>query len=200
MIKTLLVAAAERVLNGALNLDPHFAAPLKKVQHKVLAIEIRDWQQTFALTYTGQSFMLFNNFQEQSDCHISASIATLSELKEPSQLTRLIRQEKLDLEGDLHLAQTYSQSFSNLDIDWAEHLSEYLGDAGAQQLVQQIKHVITRTKKADSILSNTTQELCQDELKVTIHPLEMTQFKAHTRELKQHAAQLEQRINQLLAR
>jgi ubiquinone biosynthesis protein UbiJ len=40
----------------------------------------------------------------------------------------------------------------------------------------------------------------QDELKVAIHPLELQQFKQHTRAIKQHAAQLEQRIEQLLNR
>ncbi|MBD1583288.1 ubiquinone biosynthesis accessory factor UbiJ [Pseudoalteromonas sp. S16_S37] len=200
MLKTLLVAAAERVLNTTLELDPSFATSLEKVQHQVLAIEIRDWQHTFALTYTGKSFMLFNNYQELADCHISASIATLSQLKDPSVLTRLIRQEELDLQGNLNVAQAYSQSFSNLDIDWPEQLSRYLGDAGAQQLAQHVKSVRSRSQQLSKILKSTTTELLQDELKVAIHPLEMTQFKAHTRELKQRTAQLEQRINQLLTR
>ncbi|NOU51202.1 ubiquinone carrier protein [Pseudoalteromonas sp. JBTF-M23] len=200
MLNTLLVAAAERLLNTALELDPSFATSLEKLQHQVLAVEIRDWQQTFALTYTGKSFMLFNNYQEQADCHISASIATLSELKDPSVLTRLIRQEALDLHGNLNVAQAYSQSFSNLDIDWPEQLSRYLGDAGAQQLMQHCQSVKSRSQQLSKVLKSTATELLQDELKVTIHPLEMAQFKAHTRELKQRTAQLEQRINQLLAR
>ncbi|CAM4058360.1 ubiquinone biosynthesis accessory factor UbiJ [Pseudoalteromonas byunsanensis] len=200
MINTLLTAAAERILNKILSLEPSLLASLGKIQHQVLAVEIRDWQQTFAITFTGHSFMLFNNYQEHVDCHISASIETLSQLKDPSQLTRLIRQGELDLEGNLHLAQAYSQIFSELDIDWAEHLSTYFGDAAAQLLVQQLRNTKQRTVHLDDVLKTTTIGLFQDELKVTIHPIEMAQFKAHTRELKQHTAVLEQRINQLLAR
>ncbi|BBN83162.1 hypothetical protein PA25_31470 [Pseudoalteromonas sp. A25] len=200
MINTLLVAAVERVLNAALKLDPSFATSLEKTRHQVLLIEIRDWQQTFALTFTGQSFMLFNNYQEHADCHISASIETLTQLKDPSVLTQLIRQEKLDLQGNLNLAQAYSQSFSSLDIDWPEQLSPYLGDAAAQQLAQHIQLACARTQHFGKVLKSTTSQLLQDELKVAVHPLEVAQFKAHTRELKQQTAQLEQRINQLLAR
>ncbi|WP_105166624.1 ubiquinone biosynthesis accessory factor UbiJ [Pseudoalteromonas sp. T1lg23B] len=200
MINTLLTAAAERILNKILSLEPSLLTSLSKIQHQVLAVEIRDWQQTFAITFTGHSFMLFNHYQEHVDCHISASIDTLSQLKDPSQLTRLIRLGELDLEGNLHLAQAYSQIFSELDIDWGEHLSMYFGDAAAQLIVQQLRHAKQRAQRVDGVLKTTTIGLFQDELKVTIHPLEMAQFKAHTRELKQHAAVLEQRINQLLAR
>ncbi|MCF6436437.1 MULTISPECIES: ubiquinone biosynthesis accessory factor UbiJ [Pseudoalteromonas] len=200
MINTLLTATAEHILNTILSLEPSVQASLSKVQHQVLAVEVRDWQQTIAVTFTGHSFMVFNNYQEHIDCHISASIDTLSQLKDPSQLTRLIRQGELDLEGNLHLAQAYSQIFSELDIDWAEHLSKYVGDGPAQLLVQQLRQAKQRTKQLDGVLKTTTAGLFQDELKVAIHPLEMAQFKAHTRELKQHAAVLEQRINQLLAR
>jgi ubiquinone biosynthesis protein UbiJ len=200
MITTLLTAGVEKVLNALLAFEPALKTALGTVQHKVLAIEIRDWQHTYALTYTGQSFIVFNYYQEQADCKISTSINTLSELKDPSQLTRLIRQEALDLDGDLHLAQKYAQVFSEPDIDWAEHLSRYLGDAVAQQLVQHVRAAKHRSKHVKQTLTNTTQGLFQDELKVTIHPLELEQFKAHTRQLKQQTAHLEQRINQLLSR
>ena len=40
--------------------------------------------------------------------------------------------------------------------------------------------------------------LCQDELAITIHPLELEQFKQKNRELKGQVAAVEQRINTLL--
>jgi ubiquinone biosynthesis protein UbiJ len=40
--------------------------------------------------------------------------------------------------------------------------------------------------------------LCQDELAITIHPLELEQFKQKNRELKGQVAAVEQRINALL--
>lgn len=200
MFGALACAIIEPILNRLLTLEPQLASALKESQNKVLAIELRDWQHTFAMTYTGQQFMLFSQYHDPADCHISASLETLAKLTNPSLLTQLIRQEQLDLDGDLHLAQNYSNAFSNLDIDWAEHLSQLIGDAPAQQLVNGFHRVYKQHHSSADTLKRTLAQLCQDELKVTIHPLELEQFKVHTRHIKNHTAQLEQRINQLLNR
>lgn len=200
MLTTLVCAAIENALNLLLDKEPSLKLALDQVKHQTLAIEIRDWHTTYALTYTGQQFMLFNNYQEQAECKISAHLETLPELKDPSVMTQLIRQDKLDLEGDLHLAQAYSGAFAKLDIDWAEHLSAYIGDAPAQLIFEKSQQTQACLSRNAITFAGTFTQLMQDELKVAIHPLELQQFKQHTRAIKQHAAQLEQRIEQLLNR
>jgi ubiquinone biosynthesis protein UbiJ len=200
MLTTLVCAAIENALNLLLDKEPSLKLALDQVKHQTLAIEIRDCHTTYALTYTGQQFMLFNNYQEQAECRISALLETLPELKDPSVMTQLIRQDKLDLEGDLHLAQAYSGAFAKLDIDWAEHLSAYIGDAPAQLIVEKGQQTKACLSHSATTFAGTFTQLMQDELKVAIHPLELQQFKQHTRAIKQHAAQLEQRIEQLLNR
>lgn len=200
MLTTLACAAIEHALNVLLDKEPSLKLALEKVKHQTLAVEIRDWHTTYALTFTGLQFMLFNNYQEQAECKISAHLETLPELKDPSVMTQLIRQDKLDLEGDLHLAQAYSGAFAKLDIDWAEHLSVYIGDAPAQLLFEKGQHTKACVTQTAKTFAATFTQLMQDELKVAIHPLELEQFKQHTRAIKQHTAQLEQRIDQLLNR
>lgn len=200
MIEVIACAALEAALNRLLSFEPQLDAELHTNKHKVLCVELRDWQQSIALTYTGKQFMLFNQYTDPADCKISANVDTLMQLSNPSVLTHLIRQDKLDLDGDLQLAQSYSNAFSNLDINWAEHLSRYLGDAPAQQIANCFQNAKVHHVSVSKTLQNTLSQLCQDELKVTIHPLELEQFKMHTRHVKNHTAQLEQRIHSLLNR
>ena len=47
-------------------------------------------------------------------------------------------------------------------------------------------------------LEKTLTTLCQDELAVTIHPLELAEFKQQNRQLKSQVSQLEMRVNALL--
>ncbi|MBB1292424.1 SCP2 domain-containing protein [Pseudoalteromonas sp. SR41-4] len=198
MLNNFMVALVERVLNTALKLDPTLSDRLSSISQQRLLIDIRDWQQQFLVVFTGQQLHLYNTTETQYDCMISADINTLMALKNPAMLTQLIRQDKLDLQGDLNIAQGFSNAFAALNIDWPEHLSDYLGDAAAQQLWKLVKQTQQQSQKANKKLSTTLTTLCQDELKVTIHPLELEQFKQHTRQLKAHVAQLELRINQLL--
>lgn len=199
MLPNFVLSLIERVLNKVLQLDASLINSLCGVAHKPLKVEIRDWQQHIILTFDGKLLHLYSASKEDAaDCMISADINTLMALKDPAMLTQLIRQDKLDLQGDLNIAQTYSGAFSGLDIDWPEQLSHYIGDAPAQQLYIQLKSLQAKELKARKQLSTTLTSLCQDELAITIHPLELEQFKQQNRALKGHVAALEQRINALL--
>ncbi|TMP26755.1 ubiquinone carrier protein [Pseudoalteromonas rubra] len=199
---TLLTAVAESALEKLLDKEPSLAVQLSSVQHKTLAITLTDLGLCCALHYVGEQqgkprCFVYGHYRDQADCHITTTLSTLGEISDPSQLTRLIREEKLDLDGDLQLAQSYSKAFSGLRIDWAEHLSAHLGDAPAQLLVERCNSAAQKGTGHLKVLQRTFAQLCQDELKVAVHPLEVRQFKSHTRQLAQQLAALEQRINAL---
>ncbi|MFC0117464.1 SCP2 domain-containing protein [Pseudoalteromonas xiamenensis] len=199
MLPTFFGAVAERALNQILKLSPTIGEQLNAVKHRVLVVHIRDWQQQIGLVYTGTQFHVFMGIEDKGDCWVSADFNTLTRLQDPSLLTQLIRQNELDLDGDIHLARAFSKAFSNMDIDWAEHFSNYLGDAPAQQLFDFMVNTKNQGQKHAGSLRQILTQLCQDELKVTIHPLELVQFTEHTRQLKQQVDSLEQRINALLS-
>ena len=199
MLPNFLLSLIERVLNQALNLDPQLSQKLSTVKHQRLVVEVRDWQQSIQLIYSDEQLHLYSALNnENADCMISADINTLLALKNPAMLTQLIRQDKLDLQGDLNIAQTYSSAFSSLDIDWPEQLSNYIGDAPAQLLFQNLTMLKHQGAKAHTKISTMLSSLFQDELAITIHPLELEQFKQQNRALKSKIAAVEQRINTLL--
>lgn len=199
MLPNFVLSLIERVLNKVLQLDATLIDKLSAVKHKPLKVDIRNWQQQIVLTFDGKLLHLYSaNDENNAECMISADIDTLMALKDPAMLTQLIRQDKLDLQGDLNVAQAYSGAFSDLDIDWPEQLSHYIGDAPAQYLYIQLNTLRAKERKARQQFSTTLTSLCQDELAVTINPLELEQFKQQNRALKGQVAALEQRINALL--
>ena len=198
MLASLLGAVLETALNKGLKLSPELKHVLSKGQHKVLSVDIRDQNTCLAVTYTGINIHVLCPFDGEADCSISADLPTLLELKDPSQLTALIRQDKLDLEGDLALAQLYSSSLATLDIDWAEHLAKYVGDAPAQVAVDTFHKLAHRAKQDGQVAKATLTGLFQDELKVAPHPLEFQQFKQQVRTLNNQVESLNQRLSALL--
>jgi ubiquinone biosynthesis protein UbiJ len=199
MLPNFVLSLIERILNQALKLDPQLSQKLSAVEQQRLVVEVRDWQQTIQLVFADEKLHLYTaQSSDNADCMISADIDTLIALKNPAMLTQLIRQDKLDLQGDLNIAQTYSNAFSGLDIDWPEQLSKYIGDAPAQQLYLYLKALGQQSNKTKAQISSIFTSLCQDELAITIHPLELEQFKQLNRELKGQVAAIEQRINTLL--
>ncbi len=201
MLPDLLLAIAERTANQAIRLDPRVGQNLTKVKQQILQVEIRDWQQSVRIVFDGERLILLSGPEKTgADCLVSADIATLQSLKDPSQITRLIREGKLDLDGDLHLAQAYSGAFGKMDIDWAEQMSGWIGDGAAQALYNGLCSLKDTHSSAVQRGKQTFTSLLQDELKVAIHPLEMDGFKQQTRQLSAAVSELEQRIHRLINR
>ena len=128
MLPSFVLSLIEQILNQALKLDPSLHDKLNVVEHQRLLVEVRDWQQKIVITYANQQLHLYTALEHaDADCMISATIDTLLALKNPAMMTQLIRQNKLDLEGDLNIAQNYSSAFSSVDIDWPEQLDQVVG-------------------------------------------------------------------------
>lgn len=198
MLSQLVITLIESILNQTIKLSPQLHFNLSAIKHKKLQLSIKDWQQDFILLYTGEKFIILTTDEKQADCIICASIETLLKLKIPAKITKLIREGKLDLEGDIQLAQTYSRALSQVDIDWPEQLSHILGDGMSHRVTQGITSLYSQKQKLVEKLKSTTQHTLQDELKIAMHPIELTIFKNDNRQLKSDSELLEHRINVLM--
>lgn len=171
----LLCTLGEKVLNPLVAMDPAAHHRLQRLQGKQLALQLRGID--FRLIITAQSNGLWlNSHQEPVDCAIATELSAIEQLSDPSQLTRLIRENKLQIDGDLQVLQQFSQFFQQLRPDWQEKLSSWIGDAAAHKaanaihgLQQAISHYLQQTEL-------TLQELAQDELQLTPVNAEIQQF------------------------
>lgn len=193
LLPQLLLSIAEPVLNKIVSLDPDAAERLQQLQGRQLAVELTDLQLRLVLTVQPNGIWL-NQHREKVDCALITNLQSLRQLTDPSQLTRLIRENALDIEGDLQLLQQFNQFFARLNPAWAEHLSGYIGDAAAHKvsLLLQQAQLLLRTKLAEADLVVT--ELAQDELQLSPHPSELQHF---SQQVHQLAARTEQLARQL---
>lgn len=193
LLPQLLLSIAEPVLNKIVRLDPDASARLQKLQGKQLAVELTDIRLRLVMTVQPNGIWL-DQHQEKVDCALITSLASLRQLKDPSQLTRLIRENALDIDGDLQQLQQFNQFFARLEPAWTEHLSGYIGDAAAHKvslLLQQALQLLkTKLAETEQILT----ELAQDELQLSPHPAQLQQFSA---EVSQLSARTEQLARQL---
>jgi ubiquinone biosynthesis protein UbiJ len=126
----------ETLLQQLLLLDPESQARLRKLDGKRLRLTLDDVGKAITISVNQQGVWLSWFDQEPVDCAIRSRLAVLPELREAANITRLIKADMLDIEGDPMLAQALSKLFADLDIDWPEQLAMRLGDVPAQLLVQ----------------------------------------------------------------
>ena len=140
LLPQLLCAVAEKTMARLIAMDPHAAGRLSRLHGKQLSFRLREWPVTLVLSANTRG-ILFNQHDEATDCAIATDLASLRLLRDPSQLTRLIKADALQIDGDIQVAQQYSHFFQQLDPDWQQTLSAYVGDAAAHKIALSLKQM-----------------------------------------------------------
>ena len=125
-LDSLLTASLEAALNHLLSRDPDSAQRALPLRNKVLRIDIRDIK-CFWLHFSAAGVALFSRYEAPADAGISATLGALPRLKEKDQLSALIREGLVDLQGDPALFNQFSQLLAELHIDWERELGRYTG-------------------------------------------------------------------------
>lgn len=201
----LLHAIAESVINPLLRLDPDSSHRLDSLQGKRLVVWLDEvpwpiemaFEQQITIMRSEHSWDAFSQQSHENDCGVKSALATLPEVRDSNKITQLIREQKLDICGDMHIAQNVSRLFQQLSIDWEEVLSEYTGDILAHQLVKGVKQLDKNARRHLSEVANTLGSALIDEKKLAAHRLQVLHFSDQVTDLRNDVERLEARIARL---
>lgn len=196
LLPQLICAAFEKALQKLLAMDPAAERLLSSVQGKQLAVKLTELPWRFVLS-ASEHQLLLNQHQEPADCEICTALATARQLSDPSQLTRLIKQDKLCIQGDLQVAQKFSQVLQQLDPDWQQELSVWLGDALAHKLATALTQVQQLLQHKLAQLQQQSVELLQDELQTSPSRAEYQQFQQNLTAVQTRLEQLSRQLKTL---
>lgn len=206
LVGQLLSAGIEFTLNQLIQLDPDCQGRLKKLSNKQLQVTVKElpWSLLFSFSQQIDVSTLTPSDQETStestaDCHITLDLSTLGELKDSSKISQLIQQGKLDLAGDINVAQGFSNLMKELDIDWEEQLSKYTGDVVAHQTFSSVTSFFTTAQQEiEKLADQFSTRLTQPDA-VAVTPAEVESFCENVNTLRSGCDRLEARIDNLIA-
>ncbi len=204
----LVAAAAESVINKILSLDEDSETRLKPLRGARLTAFVSPLPYGITLSFSDRIDVLTEQgtFEEAvasigpKECCIKTSLQTLPELKETSQLTRLIQQKALVLEGELNVAQQVSALFQQLDIDVEEILAQKTNDVIAHQTVKTVNAVHEKTKKALASMGQVLGNAMVEEKQLAAHKLAVMHFSDEVNELRDRAENADARLRHLEAK
>ncbi|WP_088331281.1 SCP2 sterol-binding domain-containing protein [Lacimicrobium sp. SS2-24] len=191
----LLTGGIEMAINNLLSLDPDSPQRLLPLNGKRLQVKLHElpWPLTFA--FSQRVDVLAD--EQQADCTIVLSIATLKKMQDISQLSYLIQQQELSLNGDMHTAQSFSNLVKDLNIDWEEQLSRYTGDVIAHQSFRTARQLHHRLTAKLQRLGDILKDVAMDEKQLAAHPLAVEDFSEQVNDLRSDVARFEARLLQL---
>lgn len=202
---SLLTAAIEQGLNRLVALDEDSRQRLDDLEGKQLTVFVKELPWGLTLAFSDRIDVLLETRDAEEvalhlfdhSCCIEAELQVLPQLTQTSQLTRLIREHKLALHGELSVAQQVAGLFQQLDIDWEGHLSRYTGDVLAHQLGQGLQRLRQQwqdsARRAQAGLANALTE----EKQVAVNQLAITHFSDQVDALRDDVQRFEARLNAL---
>ncbi|MCK8087201.1 SCP2 domain-containing protein [Vibrio sp. 1CM8B] len=193
----LVTAVIETSLNTFVNDDPALVRRLSRLKGQIIQVNLKELNKTLTFVFSQQIDVL-SEYEGQPDCYLSLNLSVLPELREQSNITKLIKQDKLILEGDIQLAQKFAQLMTDCKPDLEEWLSRVTGDVVAHTLVQGVKNVGGFVAKQATKHQNHVAQVLTEEWKIAPAPLEVAHFCDQVDDVKSSAARLEAKLNALL--
>nr|WP_086939264.1 SCP2 domain-containing protein [Thaumasiovibrio occultus] len=193
--KILLCASVETGLNALLTDDNR--QQLRRLRGKALQVEVRELQLTLTFMFSQQIDVL-GEYEGEADCRLSLSVSVLPQLQDQSQLTRLIKEDKLDLQGDIHIAQRFSELLQQMKPDWEECLSRYTGDIVAHTVVSGGQRQLDGVKRWLAERERDVAEVITEEWRIAPGPLEVAHFCDQVDDLRSDAERLLARVERRL--
>lgn len=191
--------AAEAALAKLLARDPRSAERLAGLESRRLRVHLAELPAALTVTVHGQGLWLNWLDEEAVDCTIRSRLAVLPELRDSANITRLIKADQLDIEGDPLLAQRISQLLTSLQVDWQSWLAEHLGDVPAHWLSQAWQRSRAQLQGYRTAQRDYLQQQLFDEQQLLATPLAFADFKAALQQLRAQVDRLERQIKQQTA-
>ncbi|MDF5565344.1 SCP2 sterol-binding domain-containing protein, partial [Vibrio parahaemolyticus] len=136
----LITAVIETSLNTLIKDDPALGRRLARLKGQVIQVHLKEINKTLTFVFSQQIDVL-GHYEGQPNCYLSLNLSVLPELRDQANITRLIKQDKLELEGDIQLAQKFSQLMVDCKPDVEEWLSRVTGDVDAHTFVKGSKKI-----------------------------------------------------------
>jgi ubiquinone biosynthesis protein UbiJ len=196
MFQQTLCSTVEFAFNQALTISVKGASVLQTLEEKTLTILLSELG--FPLSFSvNNNKVLVTGLTERSDCTINTSIKTLRELKKEQQITELIKQEKLDVQGDIKVAQQFANIAQSLEIDWQSEIAQHIGDIPTYKLSQLSKRWAKKINFATQQIQADASEWLVHEKRLVVTASQLGNFSEQVTEITKQTNTVAERIQRL---
>jgi ubiquinone biosynthesis protein UbiJ len=197
-LTNLLCGLLETGVNQLHQLDSSAVIKRKHLNGTIVCVSLKELNIPLFFVISEQKIDILNKYEGQPDCTIRVSVSALNQLQDSHQLTRLIKSDQLEVEGDIQLVQQFAKLLTEMDIDWEEHLSHKVGDVIAHKLCYHSKHFFEGVLKSAKKMERQTALYVTEEAKLAPSKLEVAYFCEQVESLEAQLKTLQLKIDNIL--
>ena len=180
--------------------DPEIATSLEEFNNQCLVINLTDIKQSFLIEIKDSKVtvsVLPDPEELKPSTTIFANIITLLRLGLGADYQGLINDGDLRVDGDVELASRLRELFMDIDIDWEEIASKYVGDTVAYQLGVFTRRFKKYKQRSVENFRLDVSEYLQEESRLVPTKIELEKFFNDVDQLEADLDRLEARTSRL---
>ena len=189
-LTNLLCGLLETGVNQLHQLDSSAVIKRKQLNGTIIGVSLKELDFPLYFIISEQQVDVLNKFEGETDCSIHVSMSALKQLQDNHQLTNLIKSGKLEVEGDIQLAQRFASLLTDMEIDWEEHLSHKVGDVIAHKFCYHSKQLFKTAAKKSKVIEKQTALYLTEEAKLAPSSLEVSYFCDQVKALQKQTDEL----------
>jgi ubiquinone biosynthesis accessory factor UbiJ len=184
-------------LNNYLALDPEAPEKLTAFDGRVIAIDITGPNKTIYLLINGSRISAVKTYDREPDATITGSPAALFKLGVHRDSAPLFFAGEVEIRGDTRLGRQFKSLLAEMEIDWEEHLSRFVGDIAAHRIAGLFNDLRKWSKSAADNFADDVGEYLQEESRDVVSGAEMEMFNQQVDKLRDDTERLKARIDRL---
>lgn len=188
----------EAAMNRVLRLDPDTLARLEKLDKKIIKVSINDWRIDLFMSPYNNGVHLNLECDDKPSTIISGNLFDLIRVGQAGGSGSSLFKNDIKIEGDVGTGEIIRDLMRDIDIDWEEHLSHFVGDSLAHGVMRGLRGAIGVVQHATASLRDNTSEYLIEEARHIPSKNELEEFYQGVSDIRDDVERLEARINVLL--
>ncbi|SEL78730.1 ubiquinone biosynthesis protein UbiJ [Colwellia chukchiensis] len=191
-----LSAALETLINQLLRYNMQGTRALRPLSGKTLTVQLTELNMPLSFTISHEKVHVTSS-DEHYHCCIRTSVSTLLAFNKNQQLTDLIKNDQLDIQGDLKVAQRFAEIAQTLDIDWQSEIAKRIGDMPTYQLGRVGRSLREKINFARTQIQADASEWLVHEQRLLVTAGELAYFSRDVEQVTAKLHALQQRLDAL---
>ena len=196
-LKPLVTGSIETAINTLLWRETALKPARQRLIGKVLRIEIKEFSSPLVLVFSERQVDVLGAWEGEADCTVITRVSVLPQLRNRQQLTALIRNNDLEVQGDLQVVQNLVSLADLAEFDPAELLAPYTGDIAAEGVSKFLRGGAKFVQHGLARQQRYVAETLTEEWRLAPGALEIAWFAEETMAVERELAALTKRLEKL---
>ncbi|ASG64384.1 ubiquinone biosynthesis protein UbiJ [Kluyvera sp. Awk 3] len=196
-LKPLMTGSIETAINALLWREKALKPARQRLIGKVLRVELKEFSSPLVLVFSERQVDVLGAWEGEADCTVITRVSVLPQLRNRQQLTALIRNNDLEVQGDLQVVQNLVSLADLAEFDPAELLAPYTGDIAAEGVSKLLRGGAKFLQHGLARQQRYVAETLTEEWRLAPGALEVAWFAEETAAVERELAALTKRLEKL---